>query len=248
MRIWLYSLISVVAVSGISLVGIFVFFLKEEKIKKISLFLVSFAVGGLFGDAFIHLLPEAFKKPGANFMVSLGVIIGVLAFFVLEKFLRWRHCHVPEGKEHHHPLVGMNLVGGTAHNFIDGLIIGASYLVALPIGISTTLAIIFHEIPQEFSHFGIFIHSGLAKKKALLFNVLSALAAVVGTLLSLFVGNRTGNFASFMLPVTAGGFLYIAGSDLIPELHHETRILTSLGQLISIMLGVGVMMLLLLLG
>ena len=130
------------------------------------------------------------------------------------------------------------------HNFIDGLIIGASYLVALPIGISTTLAIIFHEIPQEFSHFGIFIHSGLSKKKALFFNVLSALAAIVGTLLFLFVDNRTGDFASFMLPVTAGGFLYIVGSDLIPELHHETKILTSLGQLISIILGVGVIALL----
>jgi len=112
MQIWLYSLISVVAVSGISLVGIFIFLLKDEKIKKISLFFVSFAVGGLFGDAFIHLLPEAFKKPGVNFMVSLGVIIGVLIFFVLEKFLRWRHCHVLETRTHHHPLVGMNLVGG----------------------------------------------------------------------------------------------------------------------------------------
>jgi len=242
--VWLYALISVIAVSGISLVAIFVFLLKDEKIKKISLFFVSFAVGGLFGDAFIHLLPEAFKKPDANFTVSLGVIIGVLVFFVLEKFLRWRHCHVPETRTHYHPLVGMNLVGGTAHNFVDGLIIGASYLVALPIGISTTLAIIFHEIPQEFSHFGIFIHSGLSKKKALLFNVLSALAAIVGTILALFIGSRLGAFASFMLPVTAGGFLYIAGSDLIPELHHETKMSTSLGQLATIIFGVGVMALL----
>jgi len=244
MHIWFYALISVAAVSLISLIGIFVFTLSDEKTKKISLFIVSFAVGGLFGDAFIHLLPEAFKKTDATLVVSLGVIIGVLLFFCLEKFLRWRHCHVPEGEGHKHPLVAMNLVGGTAHNFIDGMIIGASYLVSVPIGLTTTLAIIFHEIPQEFSHFGIFIHSGILKRKALLFNFLSALAAVLGTVLALLIGTRISSFASFMLPLTAGGFLYIAGSDLIPELHHETKISTSLGQLVSIICGVGVMALL----
>jgi zinc and cadmium transporter len=241
MQIWIYTLVSVFGVSLISLLGI-VFLLNKKFFRKASLFLVSFAVGALFGDAFIHLLPESFEKISSKLAVSILTMVGVLSFFVLEKFVRWRHCHIPSSREHVHPFVTMNLLGDTIHNLIDGMLIGASFLVSFPIGITTTVAIALHEIPQEIGDFSVFLHGGLSPKKALLFNFLSALAAVLGAVGALIIGLRVQGFGLALLPVTAGGFLYIAGSDLIPELHHETKISTSLGQLISIMLGIGIMM------
>jgi len=230
------------------LVGVFTLSLKPERLAKITLFLVSFAVGGLFGDALIHLLPEAFEELGANLAVSLYVILGVLVFFVLEKFLRWRHCHIPTSEEHMHPLVTINLVGDTVHNLIDGMLVGSSYLVSIPIGITTTLAVILHEIPQEVGDFGVLIHAGLSVKRALVFNLLSATTAILGAILAVIMGQEVQGFSLLLLPVTAGGFLYIAGSDLIPELHHEVDVKTSLLQLVLILLGVGIMALLLVLG
>jgi len=246
MQVWTYTLASVFAVSLISLLGI-VFLLNKSFFKKASLFLVSFAVGALFGDAFIHLLPESFENISSKLAVSLLAVSGVLLFFVLEKFIRWRHCHIPSDREHIHPFVTMNLLGDIIHNLIDGMLIGASFLVSIPIGISTTIAIIAHEIPQEIGDFSVFLHGGMTYKKALLFNFLSALVAVLGAVGALIIGLRVEGFGLVLLPVTAGGFLYIAGSDLIPELHHETKISTSLGQLLSIILGVGIMALLILL-
>lgn len=245
MTIWLYTLISVILLSVTSLVSGLVILFKEEKFRKISLLMVSFAVGALFGDVFIHILPESFAKSGGSLLVSLYVVAGILIFFVLEKFVRWRHCHLPISEKHYHPLVSMNLVGDGMHNLIDGMLIGASYIVSIPIGIATTLAIILHEIPQELGDFSILIHTGLSAKKALFFNFLLSLAGIFGAIISLFIGERIGGYASALLPITAGGFLYIAGSDLIPELHHDVKIKTSLLQLALIILGVGVMGLLL---
>ncbi|MBI4708987.1 MAG: ZIP family metal transporter [Candidatus Portnoybacteria bacterium] len=246
-QVWLYALISVFLISAISLVGVFIFSLKKAFIQKITLPLVSFAVGGLLGDAFIHLLPESFEKTNNSLKIAILIIAGVLIFFSLEKFLRWRHCHDFECKEHSHILVNMNLAGDSVHNFIDGIIIAASYIVSLPLGIATTLAVALHEIPQEIGDFGIFIHSGLSRGKALLYNFLASLACVLGAILTLLIGQHLGGFAFAILPLTAGGFLYIAGSDLIPELHRETKISTSLVQLLSIIGGVIIMALLILL-
>ena len=246
-QIWLYAIISVIVVSSISFIGVFFLSLKKERLKKILLYLVSFAVGGLFGDAFIHLLPESFEKIGKNLTVSLYIILGILIFFVLEKFLRWRHCHILNSQEHVHPVVTMNLVGDAVHNLIDGMVIGASFLVSIPIGITTALAVILHEIPQEIGDFAVLVHGGLSCKKALIFNFLTALTAILGALASLLLGPHLEGYAISLLPITAGGFLYIAGSDLIPELHHEVRALKSLGQLILIILGIGIMALLVLL-
>ena len=201
-------------------------------------------MGGLFGDAFIHLLPESFQELGTNLSVSLYVISGILIFFVLEKFLRWRHCHIPTSEEHMHPLATINLVGDAVHNLIDGMLVGASYMVSLPIGIATTLAVIMHEIPQEVGDFGVLIHAGLSVKKALALNFLSALTAMLGVILAIVLGSEIEGFSLSLLPIAAGGFLYIAGSDLIPELHHEVKVLRSLLQFVMILLGVGVMALL----
>ncbi len=241
MSTWLYAFTSVAVVSLLSLVGVFTLSIKEKYIRKTILYLVSFAVGALFGDALIHLLPEAFENISSSFTVSLLVLSGIVIFFVLEKFVYWRHCHIVESGKHYHPVVAMNLVGDFIHNFLDGIIIGASYVVSLPLGLATTIAVVLHEIPQEIGDFGVLIHGGLSVKKALLYNFLSALAALLGLFLVFALGTLASRFSLYLIPIAAGGFLYIAGSDLIPELKHETKIAASVGQLLAILLGIGVM-------
>lgn len=245
MSAWLYTIISVLIISLISLIGVFTLSLKRERLKNLSLSLVSFAAGALFGDAFIHLLPEAFEKMGTETKTSLYVLAGVLIFFILEKFLRWRHCHIESHKEFF-PLAAMNLVGDAVHNFIDGLLIGATYMVSIPVGIATSLAIIFHEIPQEIGDFGVLIHAGLSVRKALVFNFFSAVIAILGAFVSLLIGPKVEGFAVSLLPIAAGGFIYIAGADLIPELKHECELGESLRQLVLIVLGIAIMALLVL--
>ena len=246
--VWLYSVVSVLIVSAASLLGIFALSLQPERLKRMILFLVSFAVGGLFGDAFIHLLPEAYEQMGTGLGTSLYVLGGILFFFLLEKVVRWRHCHIlGDEKEHWHPVVTMNLVGDAAHNLVDGMIIGVSYAVSIPIGITTTIAVLLHEIPQEIGDYGVLVHGGLSPRKALLLNLLSALAALIGLGIALIMGTYVEGFAMKLLPITAGGFIYIAGADLIPDLHHDTRVKTSFWQCLMIGLGIGLMALLALL-
>ncbi|MEO0107355.1 MAG: ZIP family metal transporter [candidate division WOR-3 bacterium] len=242
-----YTLGSVFLVSLISFIGVLFVAIKSNKLSRIILLLVSFAAGSLFGDAMIHLLPEAFEQINNSLKVSLLVIVGILIFFILEKFVRWRHCHIPTSKEHPHPMVTMNLAGDLIHNLIDGLIIGASYSVSLPIGVATTFAVIMHEIPQEIGDFGVFIYGGLSIKRALILNFLSALTAILGGVISLIAGPLVKGYAITLLPLTAGGFIYIAGSDLIPELRGCETAFTSFLQLIAMVCGSGVMLLLILL-
>ena len=142
-------------------------------------------------------------------------------------------------------LVGyMNLFADGVHNLIDGIIIGASYLVSLPVGIATTIAVIFHEIPHELGNFFVLLYAGFTKTKALFFNFLTGLFAILGTLVALLVGSRVEDFSSVMLPLAAGGFIYIAGSDLVPELNKESNLVKSVIQLVAIGTGVGLMLLL----
>ena len=218
---WLLGLTSVTIISAISLVGILVLWLKDQQLKKILLYLVSFSVGGLFGDAFIHLIPEAVKESGFGTFISLLILFGILSSFIVEKFLQWRHCHIPTSSEHPHSFAYMNLFGDAVHNLIDGLIVGGSYLASIPIGISTTLAVIFHEIPQELGDFGVLIHGGFKKKKALRFNLLTALTAIIGAIIAFIVGTTFEYFIPLLVPFAAGNFIYIAGSDLIPELRKD---------------------------
>ncbi len=237
----IYTLVSVVIISLVSLVGIFTFLFKKEKMTDLLLFLVSFSAGSLFGGAFLHLLPEAVEEFGFGMEIGLYALSGIVVFFVLEKFIHWRHCHIPTSDSHPHPFAYMNLVGDGLHNLIDGLVIGASYLVSLPLGIATSLAVLFHEIPQEMGDFGVLVQGGFTKKRALVLNFLTALTAIVGAIISLLIGNYFEGFIAFVLPFTAGGFLYIAGSDLIPELHKECRSHKSLVQLFGIIIGIALM-------
>lgn len=244
MSVWLETIIGVSVVSLISLVGVLFIALKRDTLQKILLFLVSFAAGSLLGDAFIHLLPETIEDNGFRLETSLAIIAGLLLFFVLEKFVCWRHCHVPTSKTHPHQLGIMSLIGDGVHNFIDGMVIAGSFLAGSQIGIATLLAVIFHEIPQEIGDFGVLLYGGFPKKKALIFNFASALMALIGAILALTIGTKLAGFTKLIIPFTAGGFIYIAGSDLIPELHKETQPKKSLMQLAGLILGIGIMLVL----
>jgi len=246
---WLYALISVIIVSLISLIGIFTLAINSNILRKVLLLLVSFAAGALLGDVFIHLLPEVVEEFGFSLEVSLYVLVGILIFFVLEKVVQWRHCHTPTSKVHVHPVVFMNLIGDGLHNLIDGMIIAGSYITSIPLGIATTIAVILHEIPQEIGDFGVLLHGGFKRAKALLFNFIFALFSVLGALIVLAIGSAIENFPMIILPITAGGFIYIAGSDLIPELHKTcVPASKSVAQLIAFVAGMFVMLLLLLVG
>jgi zinc and cadmium transporter len=241
MNPWFHSLIAVLAVSLLSFVGVLFVAVNLEKLRKILLFLVSFAAGGLLGGALIHLLPEAVEEAGLTINVSLAVLVGILSFFVLEKFVHWRHCHVPTCDDHPHPLAVMNLVGDGFHNFMDGMVIAVSFMVSASLGIATTLAVVLHEIPQEIGDFGVLIHAGYSRVKALAFNFLIALTAVLGVVVALTLQDQIPGLTQFLIPFTAGGFIYIAGADLIPELKKETEIKKSMVQLLGLFLGIGVM-------
>lgn len=248
---YIYSIASVVIVSFISLIGVFTLSIKEAALRRNIFLLVSLAVGALLGDAFIHLIPEAFEAAANSTstnptFVSLAIIAGILIFFVIEKFLHWHH-HAAGEHDHEtiHPTGKMILISDGVHNFIDGLIIGASFLVSVEVGIATTLAVILHEIPQEIGDFGVLLHSGFSKAKALWFNFLSALTSVVGVLVALLIGGASDLLTIWLIPVAAGGFIYIAMSDLIPELHKTKQPHQSLMQFVAVIIGVGAMLLLL---
>lgn len=242
-QVWLYSLVSVIIVSLIAFVGIITLALSGNILKKILGFLVSFAAGGLFGSAFIHLLPEAVRENGFSVTISLSVLSGIILFFVLEKIIHWHHCHHLGCENHMNPVGFMALIGDGLHNFIDGLVIGAAYLADIRLGIATTIAVILHEIPQEIGDFAILIHAGLSKGTALLLNFVFALTAIFGTVAVLIIGENE-NMLKILLPLTAGGFIYIAGSDLIPELKHETKTLNTIIQLAAFVIGIFAMLLL----
>jgi len=239
----LYSLVSVLIVSLASAVGVLTFSLKEEDLRKMLPYLVSFSAGGLLGDAFIHLIPRATEGGGFATHVSLTILFGIVISFVVERFFQWRHCHIPTSKEHPHSFAYMNLFGDAVHNFIDGLIVGGSYLASIPLGVATTLTVILHEIPQEIGDFGVLIQGGFTRPKAIVFNFSTALTAVLGTFVALGVGHLAQGFASVLIPFAAGTFIYVAGSDLIPELRkEEPALLKSSLQLMAFLLGVFVLL------
>lgn len=247
--VWLYSLLSVLAVSTIALIGIFTVSLRKETLKRALIHMVSFAAGALFGDAFLHLLPEAVEESGGfTAQISAAVLGGIIIFLIVEKIIHWHHCHLPAADDHVHPFVIMNLVGDGVHNLIDGLIIGASYAASVPIGLATTLAVVLHEVPQEIGDFGIMLHGGFSTRKALLLNFLTALTSVIGVVIALTLTSRVEGITLFFLPFAAGGFIYIAGSDLIPELRKECDTWQNIIQLVTFLLGVAVMVSLLLIG
>ena len=241
-----YALLSVFVVSGISLIGIVALGVQFALLKKIVLLMVSFSAGALLGDVFFHLLPEIVQSSWWTSSTSFWILWGILFGLITEKVIRWNHCHMPVSKQHTHPFALMNLVWDMVHNLIDGLIIGASYLVSVPVGIATTLAVILHEIPQEIWDFGVLIHGWFSKRKALFLNFLTALTAVLGVVIAFVLYRYTEGMVSLLIPFAAGTFIYIAGSDLIPELHKENTLAQSIPQIVFFVIGIVIMAVLLL--
>jgi zinc and cadmium transporter len=241
---FVYTILSVVLVSAISLLGLFVISMKSLMGRTIFTFLVSFSAGALLGDVFIHLLPELAEEGQFDLRISLWILGTILAFFVLEKYLHWHHHH-GEGDEHEHsshPFVYNILIGDSIHNFIDGLIIAGAYQLDLRLGMATTLAVILHEIPQEIGDFGVLIYGGFTKAKALVYNLISASSAVLGAVLA-FVLSNVEQSLPVLVALGAGSFIYIALADLIPQIHQDKKVPHI--QLFAFALGIAVMMALL---
>ena len=238
-------LICIFLVSVISLIGIVFIVLSEKWFNKALLMLVGFASGSLLGGAFFHLIPEAIEKVGKASSITidnifLALALGLLIFFVLEKFL-WRHCHERE-KCPVHPFAYLNLVGDGIHNFIDGIIIAASFMASqdASLGFIVTLAVAAHEIPQEIGDFSILLYGGFSKTKALIYNFLTALTAMAGGIFT-FYGSAFLPQTPYLLAFAAGGFIYIASTDLIPELHRERKALNSFLQFVMLSIGLFLM-------
>lgn len=239
-NIWVYSIISVVFVSLISLIGAVIIFINRELSKETLLNLVAFSAGSMLGGAFFHLLPEAVNTMNIT-SVSIGALTGILLSYCVEMLLTWRHCHIPSSENHPHTFVYMNLIGDGVHNFIDGVVIAGTYMVDIRIGIITTLAIILHEIPQEIGDFGVIVYGGVEARKAIYYNLLSGVTAIGGALLALLLGEYIEAFSVSIIPIALGNFLYIACSDLVPELKDEKNLSYGIIRLSLLVFGVSLL-------
>jgi zinc and cadmium transporter len=228
-------------VSLASFIGVFALSFSKEALNKIVFYLVSLSIGGLMGGAFLHLLPEATEKLGSE-NVFLYTLFGFFFFLVIEKIIHWRHCHKEDCPIH--TFAYMNLIGDAIHNFIDGLIMAAAFITSPGVGIASTIAIFLHEVPQEIGDFGVLVYGGIERKKALLYNFLTALTAVFGGIFGYYLLSFTNVASAFLLPIAAGGFLYIAASDLIPEIRKENNVKKFILNFVIIFLGLLAMYLL----
>jgi zinc and cadmium transporter len=240
----IYSLLACLFVSLLSLAGLALIFTRINLTSRINLILVSFAVGTLLGDAFFHLLPYSYSVLDPRLSAAL-ILLGLILFLFVEKILRWHHCHelgCPDDSSH---LVSLNIFGDSVHNLIDGMLITASFLTDFRLGLATFFAVVAHEIPQEIGDFGILIHSKLPPFQALRVNFFTALTSFIGVFITYFLGLSVSNFSKLLLPITAGGFIYLAGTDLIPELHrHSTSLRESILQIVYVIFGITLMLLL----
>ncbi len=235
----LWILGSTFAVSLISLIGVFTFMIKENLLRKVLFYLVGFSAGALIGGAFLHILPEVLEET-PSMTVFAFLICGIVLFFMMERYFYWRHCH-EKGACPVHSFTYLNLVGDAFHNFLDGMIIAASFVASPQVGMITTLAVIFHEIPQELGDYGVLVYGGFSKTKALVCNFASALAAIAGALIGYFLADSSKQFIPVILSLTAGGFIYIATSDLIPEIHKESDIRKSTLAFVAFLSGIAFM-------
>lgn len=232
----IYAYASVLAVSAISLIGVCTLFIKEKTLNSIIPVFVSFAAGSLLGAAFFDVLPEAVEA-GGNKVFSY-MLIGILVFFVLERYIHWHHCHDEGCAKHYHPETYLNIIGDAFHNFIDGALIAAGFLSSTELGIVTTFAIMAHEIPQEIGEFAILIHGGMKRKRAIFFNFISSLTAVLGVLTTFLFASAIRGSIPFILAIAGGGFIYIATADLIPEIHKERKSAKMIVQSLALFFGV----------
>lgn len=237
----LYILFATFFISALSLVGVVFLARKEQLLDKILLYLIGLSTGTLLGGAFIHLLPESIEFIGADRALFV-TLVSFVAFFLLEKLLHWRHCHEKECPEHTFGYI--NLAGDAVHNFIDGLLIAGAFVVDPSLGFITTIALVFHELPQELGDFAVLVYSGIPIKRAVLLNFLVALTSVLGGIIGFFLTSSIDWSVPYLLPIAAGGFIYISTSDLIPELRSDTNRKRSIVTFLLFVLGLVIMYLL----
>jgi zinc and cadmium transporter len=239
MSVLVWIIVSGLLMGAIALVGVLTLVFSESVLRRVLLPLVAFSAGSLLGGAFFHMIPASIEVLGDPLLVSLLVVAGFTLFFLLEYFLHWHQCHIPE-HERQKPLVYLVLLGDGLHNFIDGLAIAGAFLIDIRLGVATWLAAAAHEIPQELGDFGVLVHSGLSKSRALLLNVLSALTFLVGGLLT-YAFSSVINVA-WLVPLAAGNFLYISASDLVPEVHKHVDGPRSLVLLVAFFAGLALLL------
>lgn len=218
MSLLLWIILATFGMSLIAWIGLVTLSIKEEVLKNIIAILVAFSAGALLGGAFFHLIPESIEKFEDTTLLFIWVIIGFSLFFLMEQFLNWHHSH-KISSEYKKPVSYLILIADGLHNFIGGFAIASSFMISIEVGIITWIACAAHEIPQELGDFGILIYSGWKKNKALIFNFLSALTILPSAILIYFLSSNIDT--TFLLPFAAGNFIYIAASDLIPEIKHH---------------------------
>jgi zinc and cadmium transporter len=235
-------LVATFIISVISLGGILALVLKKDWLNKILLVLVALASGALLGGAFLHLLPEAIAELGPSLSVFLYLLLGFCLFFVLEQFLHWHHQHNTKNQTVK-PFSYLILISDGVHNFIDGLVIAASFMVSFSTGVTTTIAVGLHEIPQELGDFGVLVHGGMSKSRALVYNYISAITAIVGGIIGYFASSIIDISTVYLLPFAAGQFIYIAAADLIPEIKHRESLGKSIVHFVTFIAGIIIMLL-----
>lgn len=237
-----WIILTTIGISLTAWIGVLALFLREELLDKILLVLVALAAGSLIGGAFFHLLPRAISEVGTEdtLPLFLYLIIGFCLFYVLEQFLHWHHHHA--STHDHKPVSYLVLISDTLHNFIDGLVIAGGFIVGVPLGIITTLAIALHEIPQEIGDFGVLVFGGFNKRRALVLNYLTQVTVIIGGIVGFFLNDIITDLPVFLLPFAAGNFIYIASSDLIPEIKHEDDVTRSILYFFVFLIGIGIML------
>jgi zinc and cadmium transporter len=235
MLLWILFFSALGSVVSVAVAALFLLF--PQPIRRTLLpCLLSYATGTLLGAAFLGMIPKGMEQAAA-LPVSATVLGGIVFFFILEKLVLWRHCHEPHCEVHGKagPLI---LVGDAFHNFVDGVVIAAAFLVSIPLGVATALAVIAHEVPQEVGDFAILIESGYGRREALLLNLLSSAATLPGALIAYFFLAEVKEAVPFILAISAASFIYIAVADLVPGLHKQVGLKSSLRQLVLMLAGI----------
>lgn len=243
MEVLLYTILALTAASvgSVALSGTLLL-LNNKWLGKISGYLLYLAGGTLLGSALLGLIPEATETIGLEAVVE-WVLIGILFFFVLEKIILWRTCHNNDCERQNHAAAPMIIIGDAFHNAIDGVVIAASFLTSVELGVFVTISVVLHEIPQELGDFGILIKSGYSRKKALFYNLLSGSSSLIAGISAYFLLDVVQNYIPYVIAIAASSFLYVSMADLIPEMHKETKPRESAIQIIMILIGVSIIML-----
>ncbi|MFB6077290.1 MAG: ZIP family metal transporter, partial [Candidatus Nanohaloarchaea archaeon] len=227
----------------ITFIGVLGMGMRQDLLERLVLGLVSFAAGAMFGGAFLHLLPKTAALYGFTAATGMILLAGLVTFFVVDTFVHWHHHHFREGEceDCVEPVTYTVLVGDVFHNVIDGVVIAAAYLSGVPVGVAATLAVALHKVPKELGDFGVLVHGGFTVQRAVTYNFLASLTAVIGSGAVVAASGTTGNVEAVLLPFAAGSFVYIAGTDLLPEFTGETQVRKATFQTATFLLGIGIM-------